>query len=414
MNLTPWIACRYLLSRRSGRFAPFLTAIAVIGVAVGMMALVVIMSVMLGFRGELADRLLGFNAHITLVRGPLAPALSEEELRRILPEAAVRDIVPFVKGEVIAMSFSTGEPLSQGAQVRGIDPARLGAMERLELAFPSSSPGLDVLGQVGRELPGAIIGSEIVAQLVVHPDFEDTIDLIAPLASVGPTGEMEPNRRRLTVAGAFHSGLFDYDSKYILLSIPEAKRLLGEQASEGWQIRLHDAIDVPMALKLLTASLPTGWEASGWHQRNRKLFAALKLERIAMGGVMLMALLIASFSIAGVLLLMTQARRKDMAILASIGMSAKGLVRIFLTHAAIIGAGGSVLGLTVGLVLCDALRRWPLRLPDSYYLEVLPVKIDAPLVLLFAAVGVLVAVAASLYPIRQAARVHPIEVLRYE
>ena len=414
MSLTPWIACRYLLSRRSGRFAPFLTAIAIIGVAVGMMALVVIMSVMLGFRGELADRLLGFNAHITLVREPEAPSLSEEKLRKMLPEAAVRDMVPFVRGEVIAMSFSTGEPLSQGAHVRGIDPARLGPMDRLELAFPSFSPGLAVLSEPGRRLPSAIIGSEIVAQLVVHPDFGDTIDLVAPLATVGPTGDMEPNRRRLAVAGVFRSGLFDYDSKYILLTIPEAKRLLGLQASEGWQIRLHDAVEVPGVLKALAASLPSGWEASGWHQRNRKLFAALKLERVAMGGVMLMTLLIASFSIAGVLLLVTSARRKDMAILASIGMNAGGLVRIFLAHAAIIGAAGSALGLTAGLTLCSALRRWPIRLPDSYYLDVLPVKIDAPLALLFATVGVLVAVAASLHPIRQAARVQPIEVLRYE
>ena len=99
MNLTPWIACRYFLSRRSGRFAPFLAAVAVTGVAVGMMALVVIMSVMLGFRGEIADRLLGFDAHITLVRGPGAPALSEEEIRETMPKDTHRDMVPFVKGE---------------------------------------------------------------------------------------------------------------------------------------------------------------------------------------------------------------------------------------------------------------------------------------------------------------------------
>ena len=414
MNLTPWIACRYFLSRRSGRFAPFLAVVAITGVAVGMMALVVIMSVMLGFRGEIADRLLGFDAHITLIRQPGAPAFSEEAIREMIPEAKLRDMVPFVKGEVIAMSFSTGEPLSQGAQVRGIDPERPGPMERLELAFPSFSPGLAVLSERGRRLSNAIIGSEIIVQLVVHPDFGDTIDLIAPLAAVGPTGEMEPNRRSFTVAGVFHSGLFDYDSKHILLSIPEAKRLLGEQASEGWQIRLYDPTDVPTVLGLLNTSLPTGWKASGWHQRNRKLFAALKLERVAMGAVMLMALLIASFSIAGVLLLITSARRRDMAILAAIGMTAKGLVRIFLTHAAIIGAAGAAVGLGAGLTLCAAIMRWPIRLPDSYYLDVLPVRIDAPLILLFAAVGVLVAVAASLHPIRQAARMHPIEVLRYE
>ncbi len=413
--ITAWIARRYLSSASAGRYAPLLTATAIAGVAVGTMALIVVMSVMRGFREELASRLMGFDAHITLTREADGRDLGREDVERMLGVAVVRDVAPFVEGEAIATSTAGGDTAVLGVRVRGVDPDQLGALEGVELYMPESTPDIGVLANQDNEgLPPVVIGSEIVGLLMVHPDFGDAVEMTAPLAEVGPTGELMPQRRRFRVAGVFRAGVYDYDSKYMLVGLEEASRLLGEQAREGWQVRLEDTDDLPKALAAVRAKLPEGWLAAGFDEHNRKLFAALRLERVAMTAILIMVLIIASCSIAGVVLLITAAKRKDVAILQSLGMSEGRVRRIFLDYAALIGVAGAGVGLAGGIVASLAADRWPVTLPDSYYLEYLPVDLSVGYALLFAAVGVAVAVVASLYPMRQVTRQSPAEVLRYE
>lgn len=409
ISLSSWIARRYLWSRHSGRFAHMLTATAIASVAVGVMALIVVMSVMRGFRAELADRLMGFGAHVTITREASGEGLSEVAVERILTGVPVRDVAPYVQGEVIAQSTSGGEIVAQGARVRGVDTRHLGAIEGVKFYFPPDSGGLAELG--GRR---AVVGNEIVGQLMVHPDFGDRMELIAPLADVGPTGELMPNRMEFDVEGVFRAGVFDYDSKYVLTSIEDARRLLGEQAEEGWFIRLEDASDVPRVMALMKEGLPEGWTATGIDEQNKKLFAALKLERVVMGAILILVLLIASCAIAGVIMLITSAKRKDMAVLQSMGLDTGSVRRVFLTNAAIVGAVGSLIGLALGLAVCALVEVWPIRLPDSYYLDYLPVRIEPAASLAFAACGLVVAVLASLYPVGQVSRLNVIDVLRYE
>lgn len=414
MPFAAWIARRYLFSKRAGRFAPLLTVVSIVSVAVGMFALVLVMSVMRGFRTELAERLVGMNAHLTIVQGKAAEPLDRERIRSMLSGLRVRDIAPFVQGEVIAQSTTAGEMLAQGARVRGVEAEELPALERLEYYFPDGIVAADALPSgVNGEAPGAVIGNEIALQLSVSPDFDDRLELVAPLAEVLPSGDLGPNQRRFRVAGVFRSGVFDIDSKIILVALNEAESLLGEQAERGWLVRLAVIADVPRALEEVRRQVPDGWTVTGWHEQNRKLFAALKLERIAMAGVLLMVLVIASFSIVGVVLLVSAAKRKDIAILSAIGMGTRDIGRIFVVHAACIGGMGSSIGVVAGIGVCAALRRWPIQLPDSYYLDHLPVEMH-PLAVLFIALGILMAVASSLYPVRQAMRIDPVEALRYE
>lgn len=392
-----------------------LTATAVLSVAMGIISLVVVMSVMRGFRKELATRLVGFNSHIILTKGHGADPLDPERIKILLEDFELKGVSPFVQGEVIARSDAAGETLAQGARVRGIDPDNPGAMKGIDYLFPTWIDGSRALERPhGNGLPGAIIGSEIVSQLMVHPDFRDTVELVAPLAELGPAGELVPNQERFLIVGIFRAGFYDYDSKYILVPIDEARRLLGMQATEGLNIRLADVADAPEALSILKSHLPEGWSAAGWNEQNKKLFAALKLERIAMGGVLLMVILIASFSIVGTIHLVTSAKRRDIAILASIGKRRASIRRIFVYHAAFIGVVGSGLGLIGGLVICLAIERWPIRLPESYYLDWLPVDLNPLVAFAFAIAGVAIALLASLYPVRQATRLKPVEVLRYE
>ena len=415
MNPIIWIARRYFFSKKSGRFAPLLTATAVASVAVGMMALVIIMAVMQGFRDEMTNRLIGFNSHVTIDRASGADDLSVKEIQAVLHNLNVRDIVPYVQGEVIAISDVGGEQTAQGVRVRGVDVDNLGAMDRLNFIFPEWSSDIGSLRHLVKDnKPIAIIGSEIVVQMGIHPDFRDSIDLIAPLANLSPSGELEPNRRRFDVGGVFDSGLYEYNSKYVIVSIDQAKLLLGEQAKEGFLVRFEDATVVPEAIVMLRDALPDGWSATGMNETNKKLFAALKLERVAMGGVMLMALLIASLSIAGVVILQTSARRKDIAILSSVGLKRSSIIKIFLANAAMIGGVGACIGLFMGLSVCYAMQWWPIRLPESYYLDFVPIKTDLPMVILFGLVGILVALLSSVIPVRQAASMNPVDVLRYE
>lgn len=411
VTLSSWIASRYLWSRHSGRFAPLLTATAIASIAVGVMALIVVMSVMRGFRSELADRLMGFNAHITITRQAEGEPIEGAGLEAMLRDIDVRDVAPYVQGEVIAQSISGGELVAQGARVRGIDAARMGAVDEVSFYFPQGVEGAGIL-RGGRR--AAVVGNEIVGQLMVHPDFGDRLELIAPLADVGPTGEFEPNRLEFDVEGVFRAGVFDYDSKYVLTSIEDARDLLGQQAEEGYLIRLAETADTPDAAALISERLPEGWRAQSIDVQNKKLFAALRLERVAMGGILLMVLLIASCAIAGVILLLTGAKRKDVAILMSMGLDARSVKRIFLINAAIVGTAGSLIGFALGLAGCAIVEVWPIRLPDSYYLDFLPVEIDPLASLVFAACGMAVAVLASIYPVYQTSRMSVVDVLRYE
>jgi len=417
MKLKPWIARRYLFSRRVGGFGPLLTTVAIASIAIGMLSLIVIMSVMRGFKKDLSERLMGINAHITVTatQNGVEP-LALNQLQSILEGLPVQDMSQFVQGEVIAKSKTTGDLIAQGARVRGVDPSRMDVTKVMKYRFPEGTENIEEALDIDEETghPGSIIGSEMIMQLVVHPSFHDTLELIAPLADIGPTGDLMPSRKRFTVSGIFKAGIYDYDTKYIFTSLEAASGLLGQQAEEGWSIRLEDADDVPTVLDKLRNSLPEGWNAKGWHEQNKKLFAALKLERIAMGAILVMVLLIASFAIAGVILLITAAKRKDIAILQSIGMKRKDISSVFTYNAAFIGGLGSAIGLVSGLAVCLVLERWPIKLPSSYYLDYLPVDLNLLVAIGFSLMGIVVAVLASLYPVRQVTRLNIVDVLRYE
>ncbi len=415
MNLSSWIAGRFLRSPHTGRFAPLLKVTALLSVAMGICALTVVMGVMRGFREELSTRLTALNAPVTLTRTDEGALLDADQVRALFPNGALRDVSPFVEGEVIVQSNVARDPIAMGGRVRGIDRSSLERIAGLGLVLPESVDASDPLApRAGEEIPGAIIGREMAGELAVHPDFEDRLMLTAPLAEVGPTGELLPSSRPFVLNGLFRTGLYEYDGKMILTTLEDARRLLGQQAREGWHVWLNTTTAAPEMVAAVTPKLPAGWEAEGIHQQNRKLFAALALERTAMGAILFLVVLIASCAIIGVILLVGAAKRKDIALLEAIGMTRRGIQRIFLVQAALIGAVGSFIGLAAGMGIIGALILWPVRLPDSYYLDFLPVEVNPVAALLFALAGIAIALVASIVPARQTTRLDPAEVLRYE
>lgn len=414
MNTESMIAGRYFGSRRRQRFLPLLTFVSIGGVALGTMALVLVLSVMRGFGTELEKKFMGFNFHVTLTSTSGAPDISKEKIEHLLPKGSL--VSEFVEGEAIAQTMSLGDIIAAGVKVRGIESEAPPLVKTLEFYFPEGSSRFAELNAPGsvKTLPGVILGDEILSQLNVHPDFEDRIDLVAPLADIGPTGEMEPRIRTYRLTGAFRSGVFEYDSKFALVSYEEARRLLGAQAVQGYHIMLSHPSDAPAVALSLRNALGESWRVESWDVQNKKLFAALKLERIAMASILILIILIASFSIVGVLMMVVSSKRKDIAILRSMGMNGRSIRKIFMLHGVLIGAIGSVIGGLAGSAVCIALWRWPIRLPASYYLDTLPVEWSLPWTVVFVASGILITLISSLYPISQATKDAPVVTLRYE
>jgi lipoprotein-releasing system permease protein len=172
--------------------------------------------------------------------------------------------------------------------------------------------------------------------------------------------------------------------------------------------------DAPKVALNLKNTMGEGWRVESWDVQNKKLFAALKLERIAMAGILILIILIASFSIVGVLMMVVSSKRKDIAILRSMGMNGRSIKKIFMLHGVLIGTIGSTIGGLLGSALCVALWRWPIRLPASYYLDILPVEWSPLWTVVFVASGILITLIASLYPISQATKDAPVVTLRYE
>ncbi len=411
MSFSTFIALRYFAGRKK-MFASLLTAIAILGVALGVFSLIVVLSVMGGFSGDLQKKLIGFNAHV-IVEIPPGPPLQrgEEELNSPplkkggqggFADKRIKGAALVVEGEGIIEVPSAGDNSAQGVKIRGIDNEDLEMLEGADIMLPG-----DLKNGV------AILGSELAMQLNVHPDYGDKVQVVVPFGRVGPTGDILPEKMDLSVGGMFKTGYFDYDSKTVILTVGDAKRLLGDNARSATHIWLFDPRDARAVAARLMKEYPE-LKVSTWEGANKKLFAALKLERMAMSVLLTLIVVIACISIVSIIFMFVFARRKDIAVLEAIGVTKNGLRGIFIKIGAFIGVCGTFVGLAAGLALCLYLKRHPIMLPSSYYLDHLPVVISVPLVFLVAVGGVVLAALAAYYPARCASGTDARVELRYE
>lgn len=408
-----YVARRYLLSKGEPRFAFFLTVVAVFGVAVGIAALIVVISVMSGFSSELESKLVSFNPHITVMVSGAKPGNFISQIRSNFK--GISEIKPFVTGEVIVQPKGGGTLSAAGARVLGLTDIPPRMTERSKFYWGGGISGSPWWQRFIPPLKrGVVLGNEMLYQVGVHPDFGDRVWLIAPFGSVDPLGNPAPEKREYKVVGGFRSGIFEYDMKYIIMSLAEARRLLKDQGRYGFQIMLSDTGNIEKFSKNLQKYLGKSFEVSGWTEKNRRLFAALKLERLAMSFLLFLIIIIASFSVVGVVLMIFFSKRRDLAVLMSMGATRRMISRTFLFHGGWIGLAGAVIGTVAGLVICYIIERSDIVLPPSYYLDRLPVSVNVPAVLLIALGGVLISVLAAYYPARRAAGVDPVELLRHE
>ena len=421
MRYELFISLRYLRAKRREAFISLITAIATIGVMIGVMTLNIVLSVMTGFEEDLRDRILGFNPHIVLssLSGATGDYNHLVEKARQVP--GVVAAAPFIYSQVMVTSRQS----VAGVLVRGLEPAL--ASDVVDVVDHLKNGTIEGLGRPqqvtirdGAEertvtLSGIIIGQELARQLGVI--VGDPINVISPLNTTpGPLG-MVPKVRRFVVTALFDSGMYNYDEGLMIMSLADAQSFfgLGERVT-GIEVRVQDVYAAQAIARRLEATLGFPYRARDWTEINRNLFAALALEKTVYFIVLLLIVLVAAFNIIATLIMVVMEKRKDIAVLKSMGATSRSIGRIFVYKGLIIGVIGTLLGTLFGYGGCWLLDRYHfIELPkDVFYVSTLPVKIYPENFLMVGAASVVICLLATIYPARQAAGLAPVEVIRYE
>ena len=409
MSFEFFVARRYLFSHRKQAFIYVISLMSIIGVALGVAALVVVLGVYNGLTTDMRDKILGANAHgIVLSYIPDAfgknPGLRDEILRT----PGVTGATPFIYTEVM---LSSGDGV-KGLMLRGVDPRTAhGVLSMLKAIKKGSINGLET----GDGTPGIIIGEELAKHIGLG--MGSRVNLLSPSGEKTTAG-FQPRIRPFEVAGIFKTGMYEYDSSLAFVTLDAARELLGLDPGflSGIEITVDDVYRADEITKELTDNIGNPFYARSWMDMNANLFAALKLEKIGMFILLIMVVLIGSFSIVATLVMLVMEKTRDIAVMMSMGATRKMIRRIFMYQGTIIGFVGTMLGYALGLTVGYLLKRYQfIKLPENVYtLDHLPIIITVPDVLIIGGAAMLLCFLSTLYPARQASRLKPADALRYE
>ncbi len=428
MSIEWFIALRYLRAKRKQAFISLITFISIIGVAVGVMALIVVIAVMTGFDTHLRTKILGINSHI-LVRnyeGTFGDVRSiEQKIARVsVPyrghldrlwrlirgereRATVTAVTPVV---YIQALLSSGRGVS-GAVIRGIDP---GSVTRvINIGKVIKGKGLEALEHPsGARPPAILLGKELANDLGVT--VGQAIQVILPSGTISPVG-MLPKIRTFLVTGIDTTGMYEYDASLAFISIKSAQRLLGiGNRVHGLEIKVSDIYATDRLSRSIQKRLGFPFWVVDWQKMSRNLFSALKLEKLAMFIILTLIVLVAAFNIVSTLIMMVMEKAQDIAILKVLGATDRTILRIFIYSGLLVGLIGTALGVSGGVGLCLLLSHYKfIKIPkEVYYTNTLPILLHPGDVTIIALSAILICFLATIYPARQAARVNPSETLR--
>ena len=404
-----YVAVRYLLARRSQAFVSVISAVSTVGVAVGVMALVIALALMTGMQRELRDRIIGSAAHVyvyKLVGGGFGDYREEIEKLKTVP--GVVGAAPSILGRAVATAGG-GEAF---ISLKGIDPEL--ESQVTEVAQSVSHGSLSALTETqGDSLGGVVIGEDLARSLGAF--VGDTISVLTPQGStLSPMGMM-PRIRRLKVVGVFDLGLREYNNSYGFVTLEVAKRLFRKQRVDLMELRVEVLDDAALVAKSVPEMLGAGYLAEDWGQLNRALFSALWLEKVAIGITIGLIVMVAALNIVASLVLLVMEKSRDIAILKTMGASSRSIRRIFVLQGGIIGVVGTTVGVCSGAAVAFVADQYRLiQLPDVYDVSWLPFTLVLSDIVLIVGGAFLVCLLATVYPSRQAARLEPVEALRYQ
>ncbi|MFW6005150.1 MAG: lipoprotein-releasing ABC transporter permease subunit [Desulfonatronovibrionaceae bacterium] len=409
MKFEAFIALRYLLANRKQAFISVISLISILGVALGVASLIIVLGVMNGFSHNLRDKILGINAHIMV--GSYAGGIPDYEslAGELGARPGISGTAPFIYSEVM-LSSSDGV---KGVVLRGIDPVKSKDVLGLEQELIAGE--LKSLTR-NAHLPGIIIGHELASGVGVS--LGDRVNLLSPSGKKTSAG-FTPSVRAFRVAGIFKTGMYEYDSSFGYTTIKAAQKMLGfeQDMVTGIEIKIKDieaAREISQDVEQFLGGYP--FYVRNWMEMNQNLFAALKLEKMAMGVILVMIVLVGSFSIVTALVMLVMEKTRDIAVLMSLGATRAAIRRIFTLLGMMIGGLGTALGFAAGLFLSWLLKKYQfIQLPpDVYYLDHLPVLHQTPDLIIIAAAALLLCFLATIYPSRKASNLNPAEALRYD
>jgi lipoprotein-releasing system permease protein len=410
------IGWRHLRTSRGGRrnrFISFISGVSMLGIALGVAALIIVLSVMNGFQKEVRDRMLAVVSHLEVYSVDGSGLADLHNLEQPLARhSEVRGWAPFVVAQAL---LARGEDM-RGAVVRGIDPEQEAQVSELVAQW---TPAQKAALQAGRF--GVILGHELARQMGVR--VGDVVTLIAPSGQVTPAGVM-PRLRQLEVLGLLDSGHYEFDASLALMHLADAQKMFRTEGPMGLRVKLSDAQLAPRIASELALELGPGYRARDWTQQNRNWFAAVQIEKRMMFIILTLIVAVAAFNLVTTLVMTVTEKRADIAILRTLGATPASILWVFVTQGALSGLAGTLSGTVLGLVVAfhlDTLvpaieRGLGLRfLPqDIYLISHMPSDPQSADIVPVVLVALLLSLLATLYPSWRASRVEPAEALRHE
>ena len=408
-----YIGLRYTRAKRRNHFISFISLISMLGIALGVMALITVLSVMNGFEKELRLRILGVVSHVTVSAGQAGL----QDWRGIMATVdGAQDVIgaaPYIHAE----GMLSHDAAVAGTIIRGILP-----QDERQVSNLAAKMRLGKLADLETGRFGIILGKDLALALGVS--VGDKVTLITPQASVTPVGVL-PRLKRFTVIGVFEVGMYEYDSALALIHLEDAARLfrMGDRVS-GVRLRLDDMFKAPQVARRLARALPPGYRVNDWTRQHVNFFRAVRMEKTVMFIILLLIVAVAAFNLVSTLVMMVTDKHSDIAILRTLGTSPASIMMIFIVQGGIIGVVGTLLGMIGGVALAQNIdtvvpaieHLFHIRFlaPDVYYISELPSDMRWGDVFRIGAIALTLCLMATLYPAWRAARMQPAEALRYE